>query len=250
MAPLITAVVLAAAFLVGMRWMDRTSDDVRITRALAAQDVRVRSTRPGEQASMTLTDGSRAVVGGDSRLRIPPTYGEGLRAVALEGVASFTVASAEAPFHVRTAQATITATGTAFDVRAYPGEPRTLLRVREGSVNVVAGDQSRGVNAGEAIEVRADGTMRPVTGQVLAEGFAWAGQRLILADRPLRDALVEINRAFGLTLEVPDSALLDRKVSANVDLGSTRALLAELEKSGQLAFGYEERKMVLRDAKR
>lgn len=250
-APLALAAVLAAAFLVGMRWMDRTSDDVRVTRALAAQDVRVRATRPGEQANMTLTDGSRAAVAGDSKLTIPPSFGEGLRALALEGAASFTVASnAAAAFHVRTPQATVTATGTAFDVRAYAGEGRTLVRVREGSVTVRAGEQSRAVGAGEAIDVRSDGSMRPVGGQALAEGFAWAAGRLVLTDRPLREALVDVKRAFGLTLEVPDAALLDRKVSANVELGSSRALIAELEKSGQLAFGYEAQKMVLRDAKR
>ncbi|MDF1503671.1 FecR domain-containing protein [Roseisolibacter sp. H3M3-2] len=247
--PVIVAVVLAALFLVAMRWMDRTSGDVAVSRALASTEVRVRSTRPGERAALTLTDGSKATLAGDSKLRIPSAFGAPVRAVALEGAASFQVqGGGDAAFHVRTGEAMLTATGTAFDVRAFPGEARTLVRVREGTVTAKFGETTRALAAGDVVDLRPDGSAREVPAAARDVAFAWADGRLVLRDRPLREALVDINRFTGLTLLVPDASLLTRTVSADVELGSTRALLADLEKSGRLAFGYDGPRMVLRDA--
>lgn len=246
--PVTVAVVLAALFLIAMRWMDRTGSDVAVNRALASSEMRLRSTRPGERAALTLTDGSRAMLAGDSRLRIPVAFGDPVRAVALEGAASFTVQAGEHAFHVRTGEAMLTATGTAFDVRAFPAEARTLLRVREGTVTARAGETTRTLTAGEAVDLRPDGSVRPVTREAGEVAFAWADGRLVLRERPLREALGEIHRFFGLTLLVQDSALLARPVSADVELGATRTLLADLERSGRLAFGYDGPRMVLRDA--
>jgi ferric-dicitrate binding protein FerR (iron transport regulator) len=250
-APVVIAVVLAALFTVGMRWMDRAGGDVAINNALSSPDLRVRVTRPGERAALTLTDGSRAVLGADSKLSIPPTYGERVRALSLEGAASFTVQDgATRPFHVRTPQAMVTAVGTAFDVRAFPRDGRTQVRVREGSVTVKGreGEGVRTLAAGTVVEVRADGSVHDVPAGAREAAFAWADNRLVLRDRPLREAVAEAQRWFGLTLLVPDSALLARPVSVDAELGASRALLAQLEKSGRLTFGYEEQRMVLRDA--
>jgi DNA-directed RNA polymerase specialized sigma24 family protein len=55
-APLATALVLGALFLMGMRWMDRTGSDQTVNAMLNAPDGRMRMTRPGERAALTLTD--------------------------------------------------------------------------------------------------------------------------------------------------------------------------------------------------
>jgi ferric-dicitrate binding protein FerR (iron transport regulator) len=250
-APVAIAVVLAALFTIGMRWMDRAGGDVAINSALSSPDLRVRVTRPGERAALTLTDGSRAVLGADSKLSIPPTYGERVRALSLEGAASFTVQDGAArPFHVRTPQAMVSAVGTAFDVRAFPKDGITQVRVREGSVTVKAreGDDVRTLAPGAVVEVRGDGSVRDVPEAARNAAFAWADNRLVLRERPLREAVAEAQRWFGLTLVVRDSALLSRPVSVDAELGASRALLAQLEQSGRLSFGYEDQRMVLRDA--
>ncbi|MGZ8376340.1 MAG: FecR domain-containing protein [Gemmatirosa sp.] len=251
MAPVLIAVLLTAAFTVGMRWMDRAGGDVAVNNALSSPDLRVRLTRPGERAALTLTDGSRAVLGADSKLSIPPSYGERVRALSLEGAASFTVQDGNArPFHVRTPQAMVTAVGTVFDVRAFPQDARTQVRVREGSVTVKAreGTDVRTLAAGSVTEVRADGSIHDVAAAARDAAFGWADNRLVLRDRPLREAIEEARRWFGLTLLVPDSALLSRPVTVDAELGASRALLAQLEKTGRLTFGYENQRMVLRDA--
>ena len=248
-APLATALVLGALFLMGMRWMDRSGSEAAVNSALNAPEPRLRMTRAGERAALTLTDETRALLGGDSRLRIPKAFGTPVRAVSLEGTATFTpAANADRPFHVRTEQAMLVATGTVFDVRSVPGEARTLLRVREGSVRVGAGGETHTVSAGQTLDVRADGSTHPLAGTTAAEAFAWADGRLVMNGRPLREALAEVQRSFGLTLTVPDPKLLDRPVTVNVELGATRALLAALEQSGRLKFDYENQRMVLRDA--
>ena len=225
-APVIIAVALAAAFTRGMRWMDRAGGDVAVNSALSSPDLRVRVTRPGERAALTLTDGSRATLGADSKMSIPPSFGEPMRALALEGAASFNVQDGGTrPFHVRTPQAMVTAVGTAFDVRAFPSDGRTLVRVREGTVTVRAreGDETRTLAAGDFVEVGANGAMRDVANDARDGAFAWADNRMVLRGRPLREAIAEAHRWFGLTLLVPDSALLARPVNVDVELGATRA---------------------------
>jgi ferric-dicitrate binding protein FerR (iron transport regulator) len=246
-APVAIAAVLGAFAVGGMRWMDRSSDATRAVSALAASEARVRTTRPGERATLELLDGTRAALGGSATLRIPRLYGPALRAVALDGSASFVVApGSERPFHVQTPQAMLVATGTAFDVRAFAADGRTLVRVREGTVRVTAGDGTRSLAAGEALDVRPDGTMRPLAAAAAREAFAWQEGRLAVTNRPLREALVEVERWFGLTLHVRDRALLDRPVTLDVPFGATRALLGALEQGSGLAFAWEGEQMTLR----
>lgn len=248
--PAAIALVLGLLVVVAARWFDRTSIEMRVERAIASTDARVRSTKLGEQAAVTLTDASKVQLGADTKLRIPPTFGQLLRPLGLEGSASFTVTpDAEAPFVVRAGRATVAAVGTAFDVRAYPGDAFAAVRVRTGAVEVTVGDATRRVAAGQQLAVAEDGTMRELTAAEARQAFAWADQRFVLAARPLGQALGEIQRWYGLTMTAGDPALLTRPVTMDVALGSAREMIAALEQSAKVKFGYDDgKKMVLTNA--
>ncbi|HEU4564521.1 MAG TPA: FecR family protein, partial [Gemmatimonadaceae bacterium] len=140
------AAIVAAVIVLSVlgRWLDRASRVAQVDSALASPDVRVVSTQLGQRATATLLDGSEAQLAPDTKLTIPPGFAEKLRAVKLEGAASFTVApGSQLPFIVRAKGVRITATGTAFDVSAFPDDQSVIVRVREGEVQVKVGEAAR-----------------------------------------------------------------------------------------------------------
>jgi transmembrane sensor len=247
--PVIVGGVVALAAIAGaFWWLDRVGTESAITRALDAPETRALSSRAGQRATTTLGDGSQVTLGADSRLVLPERFGTEMRAVKLEGAAAFTVAgAAEQPFHVRAGNAAITATGTKFDVRAYPAEPAVTVRVREGQVTVRAGDESQTLSAGSALVLAKDGSTRQPSAAELEEAVGWADGRLAFAGRPLREVLPEFKRWFGMNLTVSDSALLARRVTMNAGIDASGDAIAALESSAGLKFGYKGKDMILRD---
>jgi ferric-dicitrate binding protein FerR (iron transport regulator) len=243
----------AVAVLIGapLWWAERSGTDAAAKRALASPDARVVSTLTGQQAAVTLLDGSRATVGADTKLVIAPDFGTTVRAVKLEGAALFAVApGGKHEFLVRTGDdVSVTAAGTTFGVYAYPGDERVVVGVREGAVTVKSDKGTREVEASKGVVVAKDGAMSDASAGDLDEALAWTQQKLVVANRPLRDAIKQMNRWYALDLRVADSSLLARPVTVNASLESSRDAIAGLEKTGRLAFGYDaDRKMVLSDA--
>lgn len=95
---------------------------------------------PGQTAAVTLPDGSDVELAGGSTLRYRWRPGDDTRRLELEGQAFFDVETAPQPFVVEAFNATVTVTGTRFNVAAWPDDPEreTVVTVEEGSVRVAA----------------------------------------------------------------------------------------------------------------
>jgi transmembrane sensor len=246
------AVALGAAValaIVGpLWWIERSSADAAATRALNSSDARTVSTLTGQQASVTLVDGSKATLGADSKLVIAPDFGAVVRAVKLEGAALFTVAPGQKhEFYLRAGDARVTATGTTFGVHAYPADETIVVGVREGSVTVKA-DDTRDIQAPRGVVVTKGGAIRDASASELEEALGWTDDRLVIANRPLREALKRMTRWYALEFAVRDSALLNRPVTVRASPQSWRDAITALERSGKLAVDADGRKMTVRDA--
>jgi transmembrane sensor len=245
------AIGAAVALLVAapLYWAEQSSTDAAANRALASSNARVVSTVTGQQAAVTLLDGSRAALGADTKLIIAPDFGTTIRAIKVDGAALFTVAPAQKhPFYVRAGKATVTATGTTFGVHAFIGEA-AVVAAREGSVHVKSGDAERDVTAPNGVIVADNGEIRDATPAEVEEALGWTDDQFAVANRPLRDALRRINRWYAIDIVVRDSALLTRPVSVKASLKASGDAIAAIEKSGKLKFGYDnDKKMVLTDA--
>ena len=91
----------------------------------------------GSLASVTLPDGTVVRLNAGSSLVYTTDYGRSDRPVALSGEAFFQVKSdPDRPFVVRAGSLSIVATGTAFNVKAYPEEPFVTTTLESGVVNV------------------------------------------------------------------------------------------------------------------
>lgn len=226
----------------------RDSPDKKATRMLASGDAREIISRNGQIGNLTLDDGSTALLGADSKLVIPPGFGTQVRAVRVVGTASFDVASdQEMPFEVRLGETAVLATGTKFAVNYDTASHVALVRVIEGSVETRNAGKSTPVEAGKAVAVTSAGAVSDATKAQIDEALAWTEGRLVVNDRPLRWTLEQVRRWYGLALMPSDASLLDRKVTVDAALESSTDLIADLEASGKLVFGWDDKTMMLYD---
>ena len=89
----------------------------------------------GSRAFATLPDGSKVWLNSGSKLSVLEGFNIDERIVQLSGEAYFKVATnPEKPFVVKVDELTIRATGTAFNVKAYPEEEQITTTLVEGTV--------------------------------------------------------------------------------------------------------------------
>ena len=87
--------------------------------------------------TVTLPDGSKVWLHGATTLTYPNQFLDSLRSVDLQGEAYFAVQADEAhPFVVQTPTAKVRATGTEFNITAYPNDRVTTTTLVKGVVNV------------------------------------------------------------------------------------------------------------------
>jgi transmembrane sensor len=177
-------------------------------------------TAQGQRADLRLADGSRVVLGVDSKLRWPISFGAGAREVSLEGEALFVIAHDPAkPFVVHSRNAVIDDLGTEFGVRAYPEDRNVRVVVRSGTVALAVAPDPRVhravLQAGDGGSLAADGAMRVEHGVDVDRELAFAEGRLELTDAPMSDVARALERWYGVQLVVDDTSLAHATVNAS-----------------------------------
>lgn len=194
-----------------------------------------RITAAGEQAEVTLPDGTVAFLNTDTAIAVDFT-GPDRRVTLLKGEAFFQVAKNPArPFDVEAVGGRARAVGTAYAVRDM--DDSAQVTVTEGTVRVTSPmrDGAHGevtLTAGERVSYRHGGT--PGTVQHMSGGetgaLAWRRGMIVLDDTPLDQAFAEIGRYLpGRILLLADAAKL-QPVTARLAItsldGGIRALAA------------------------
>ncbi|HEX6533969.1 MAG TPA: FecR domain-containing protein [Gemmatimonadaceae bacterium] len=172
----------------------------------------------GATREAVLPDGSHVWLGAESSIHYAAAFDEPTRAVELRGMAYFEVVhDPTRPFlvHVRNG-ITTRVLGTHFVVLAYPESPRVEVAVAQGRVALSSGrssDHEVAIGAGQVGQVGANGAPSVAIDTSLDAHFAWMRGLLVLEDRPLSQALVEIGRWYDARLKVEDPTLAARRIS-------------------------------------
>ena len=173
----------------------------------------------GERRTVRLPDGSRVQLGVATTLRYPVEFSTESRNLSLEGEAFFVVANDTArPFAVTAGPAAIRTSGAQFDARAYADENSTRIVVDSGSVEVSravgVGGPGTHVTAGSLARVARDGAITRRDSITPSDFLGWRTGRIVLDDLPLRAALSELARWQNLDLQIGDSVVANRRVTA------------------------------------
>ena len=204
----------------------------------------------GGKSVMTLSDGSKVWLNAGSALQFDQTFGLQNRNLTLHGEAYFEVAhDDEFPFHVETSGITITALGTAFNVKAYPEDDLIETTLVEGSVRIETNAQSKTKTEPVVLEpnqkvvfykkqpsasVPANADMLPADAQKSnnAQSFSkielstevdvelstsWKDKRWMVVGEPLGVFAANIERKYDMALVFEDPELEDYKISATLE---------------------------------
>lgn len=178
------------------------------------------ATTVGQRDSVLLADGSRVILGPQSRLEVPVGYGQSTRTVSLTGDAYFDVRHDVAkPFQVRASGALIEDVGTTFTVESDAGEATTVAVV-SGSVRLRADRPSSTdvlLAAGDRGSIDQAGQPRAQRHAVRDEDTAWLSGRLAFRDASLARVAAEIERWYGVKILVTDSALRAQHITTSFE---------------------------------
>lgn len=170
-----------------------------------------------------LPDGSTALLNEGSELRYASSFGRQNRAVTLSGEAFFDVRhDTSLPFTVLTGKITTTVLGTAFNVRAYPGQEEIKVTVTRGRVEVKDDQRTLGIiTPDQQIAVQTttnDFVQKTVNAD---EENAWQSQYLILDDVSLEEAVKTIGNRYKVRITLANEQLKACRISATFLEGET-----------------------------
>jgi transmembrane sensor len=177
------------------------------------------ATTTGQRDSVQLADGSRVILGPESRLTVAADYGKTMRAVELVGDAYFDIRhDATKPFMVRVANAIVEDMGTTFTVESDVRDTTTVA-VMSGSVRLSAAGRGGGsatLAAGDRGSLDASGAVREYRRAVVPADSSWTHGVLEFHDASMRRVAGEVRRWFGVDLRVADSSLLSVPLTATI----------------------------------
>lgn len=189
------------------------------------------STAVGERRSITLADGSIATLSTDSALRVTE-WGQ-RRALVLErGEAFFEVAKdPQHPFVVAVSGHTVTALGTAFNVRR--DADRWSVGLLEGKIRV--GDAEGGASIdllpGSRLEQR-EGAAWTLASADVAALSAWRTGSLVFDDQPLSVIVAELNRYSTQKVRIVSNQVAATAMSGRFRTGDVTGFVSTLEAYG------------------
>ncbi len=189
-------------------------------------------TRNGSKTNLLLPDGSSVWLNAGSRLSYDSLYGTRLREVTLSGEAYFDVVKNPAkPFIIHTGKINIKVLGTVFDVKSYPGEKTMETSLIRGSIEVsfpsmpskkiiLKANQKLVIDKTEIILNTSNHKTLPaqmplisiqyisrVGSDSLIAETGWMQNRLYFDDMSFQELLNNMERKYGVTFKLEDSAL-------------------------------------------
>lgn len=231
-----TAATLMVAVIGGWSALDLPAPDILVP---GQQTIR---TDVGQTSTITLRDGSLVTLDTNSRLRVRLTPER--RLVRLErGQAYFKVAKdSSRPFVVAVGDKLVTATGTAFSVRLENKAVEVVLV--EGHVRVEEAARTQAVRPARTTPPKAT-EMQPGSALVAAadekwelasidasKATSWTSGQLIFEDRPLSEAVQELNRYSAKKIVIRDPAIGRAMIVSVVRAGDIEGFVRFVTLSG------------------
>jgi transmembrane sensor len=219
----------------------------------------------GERKNFQLPDGSIVILNAGSSIRIDRNYGTASRDIFLEGEAFFDVKHNQGlPFIVHTPAMDVKALGTAFNVKAYPGEKGTETSLLRGSVEVTlkkdndrklilkpnqkvqwehqigetaapttdAGNKKPAIKGGDATV-----TVLEKTDMGDVQETGWIENKLIFNDDALQDIAILLERWYGIKVVFEDDAAKNYRFTGTFEKENLKMVLDVLKESRN--FHYE-----------
>ena len=217
---------------------------VQFREYLSQQDVYVEVASPaGSRVTLQLPDGSTVWLNGNSQISYPAVFSEDRR-VKISGEAFFKVSSdQEHPFLVSAGDIYVRATGTEFNVLAYPDEPTVSVILKEGKVAVLDAGQTilQEMEAGYRYDREAAGGKYAKTD---AESYGdWINGKLVFENAAMDEVAKRLEHWYGVSIGIRDSSLLNLHFKATFINESIEEALKLLQSTATFNYRFINREI-------
>jgi transmembrane sensor len=186
-------------------------------------------TGTGELQDIALSDGSRLLLNTNSAVSVD--YQDSLRIIKLDhGQVRFTVAKdSKRPFEVHSGNLSVRALGTVFEVyNQETGGISVTVQEHAVSARLSASEltspleqaQPVVINEGQQLHYLGGKSLPPPQASDISQLTAWQQQKLFINDRPLSEAIAELNRYRNGRIVVPDANLNNQRITGVFSLAN------------------------------
>ncbi|HEY6503238.1 MAG TPA: FecR domain-containing protein [Chitinophagaceae bacterium] len=248
-------------------WLMRSKKEKRPLAVAANQNETVAS--KGIRSKIVLPDGSLVLLNSGTKLKYPDSFSDTSREVYLDGEAFFDIVKdSKHPFIVHTAGMDIKVLGTAFNVKAYPGDKQTETSLIRGSIEVIIKNESNDrfilspseklvvMNKETEPETIADPTneLKPeIAIQRLKYNAAdstvdetqWVENKLVFNDESFSEVAVKMERWYNVEIEIRDNRLKEKRLTGNFEKETIDQALEALTITNSFSFERTGNKIII-----
>jgi ferric-dicitrate binding protein FerR (iron transport regulator) len=197
----------------------------------------------GTFSQINLSDGTKVWLNSGSSLKYPATFKKKHRQVHLTGEGYFEVTSDRTnPFLVQTEQILLTATGTTFNIEAYPADSMIAVTMIEGKIDVAFGQASPvKMTTGQRV------TYNRTTGKgnlIPSDAYKWCAWKnglMIFRDDPLAYVFKRLEQTFNVAIDVKNPEIAGDLYRATFEDESLDEILRLLERTAPIRFVRHKR---------
>jgi ferric-dicitrate binding protein FerR (iron transport regulator) len=207
------------------------------------------STNAYQRQTISLSDGTEIRMNSNSQLWIAADYERGKREVKLKGEAYFKVHhNPSKSFVIHTHGVLIKDLGTAFDVRAKPGENNVQVAVKQGKVSIRSSQDS----TAQSVELTGGhfGYLNLKTDSITVDAFgiqnylSWMSGRIKFDNASLRKVCKQLSRMYNVSFAYSLSALKTIKLSANFQRSSLKKALSVISLTLSIDYRLKNHRVV------
>jgi transmembrane sensor len=221
--------VAAAIILVaGAIWLIKDRDTRKQGIPMTVESLTRKETDRAESKFLMLADSTKVWLNGASSLEFPDQFNSNKREVYLKGEAFFDVRHAErTPFIIHTGDVSTTVLGTAFNIKAYPGQKNITVSVSRGKVKVTRKDGwETTLTMGQQVKVGGDKRSTAEKSIPVNEIAAWQQGDIVFDDESVDDIITDMKRIYNAEIQMVDETLKELKLTTSFrkEIGVEQAL--------------------------
>ena len=219
---LVAATIIIAT---GILWLSTRSSNEKTS---IASFLTRKGTNRSESKFLLLEDSTQVWLNAASSLEFPDQFEKKKREVYLSGEAYFDVKHADkVPFIIHTGTISTTVLGTAFNIKAYPGEKNITIAVSRGRVKITRKDgweitltKGQQVKLNEKDESSSEKMVLPET---IA---GWHQGIIAYDDEALVDIIADMERVYNVNIHLLDPVIVGLHISTSFkkEIGVEQAL--------------------------
>lgn len=195
------------------------------------------TTKYGQQANVTLSDGSVVTLNAGSVLKYPREFDSKERAVTLQGEAFFEVTKdKKRPFSIASGRFKTTVLGTSFNIKAYKNE-RQSVTVATGKVYVQSAGATAYILPNQQVTIAEDGNMN--LSRIAADNaYGWKNNIIRLDNTSLGELLLTLRRQYGVGFVLTNPELKNCRFTGRFENAKLNEVLESLKYMNGIEYRY------------